>query len=119
MPRQETYLNAHVTAFLMKAYTGIMAASTIILIIVSPINIFLNVFVVHYTSLGLLGSPLAVSITYWLSFIFLIVLACLSPTHKRNGTWGGIQIMAVLNPSSCYEFLKLAIPGILMVGTEW
>ncbi|KAF9485569.1 MOP flippase [Pholiota conissans] len=98
---------------------GIMAASTVVLIIVSPINIFLNIFLVHYTSLGLLGSPLAVSITYWLCFFFLIGLTCLSPAHKRNGTWGGIQLKAVLNPGSCYEFLKLAIPGILMVGTEW
>ncbi|KAF8957126.1 mate-domain-containing protein, partial [Flammula alnicola] len=50
---------------------GIMGASTLILIIISPINIFLNIFFVHYTPLG------------------------------------------------CYEFLKLALPGILMVGTEW
>ena len=96
-----------------------MGASTIILVIVSPINILLNIYLIHYTSLGLLGSPLAVSITYWLCFIFLIIFTFFSPTHKQNGTWGGIQIMAVLNLGSCYEFLKLAIPGILMVGTEW
>lgn len=96
-----------------------MSASTIVLIIVSPINIFLNIFFIHYTSLGLLGSPVAVSVTYWLCFVFLIIFTCFSPTHKRNGTWGGIQLLSVLNPGSCYEFLKLAIPGILMVGTEW
>ncbi|PPQ74024.1 hypothetical protein CVT24_012620 [Panaeolus cyanescens] len=79
---------------------GIMGASTMILIIVSPINIVLNIYFIHYTPLGLLGSPVAVSIT-------------------GNGTWGGLQIRAVLDPRSCYEFLKLALPGILMVGTEW
>jgi multidrug resistance protein, MATE family len=96
-----------------------MGASTLILIVVSPINLALNVYAVHFTSLRLLGSPLTISITYWLCFICLGVWTYRSPTHKRNGTWGGIQIGTVLNPLSCYQFLKLALPGILMVGTEW
>ena len=98
---------------------GIMGASTLILIVVSPINLALNVFLVHFSPLGLFGSPLATSISYWLCFIFLGVWTYCSPIHKRNGTWGGIQIKTVLNPLSCYQFLKLALPGILMVGTEW
>ena len=98
---------------------GIMGASTSILLVVSPINIALNVYMVHFTPLGLFGSPLAISITYWLCFTGLGIWTYLSPTHKCNGTWGGIQIRAVLNAPSCYQFLKLALPGILMVGTEW
>ncbi|KDR80908.1 hypothetical protein GALMADRAFT_91594 [Galerina marginata CBS 339.88] len=98
---------------------GIMGASTTILILLFPINVILNIFFIHYTPLGLLGSPFAVSITYWLCFIFLGVLTTLSSVHKRNGTWGGLQFFAVLDPGSCYDFLKLALPGILMVGTEW
>ena len=98
---------------------GIMGASTFILIVVSPINLALNVFMVHFTPLGLFGSPLAISISYWLCFTGLGVWTYLSPTHKSKGTWGGIQIRAVLNPMSCFQFLKLALPGILMVGTEW
>ncbi|TFK34014.1 MOP flippase [Crucibulum laeve] len=98
---------------------GIMGASTVILAIVSPINIGLNIAFIHYTSFGLLGSPLALSITYWLCFILLSLLTYFSPAHTRNETWGGFQPVAVMNPASCYEFLKLALPGILMVGTEW
>jgi len=98
---------------------GIMGASTTILAIVSPINIGLNIFFIHHTSLGLLGSPLAVSITYWLCFAFLAIYTYLSPIHRENGTWGGIQLRPVLDFKSCYEFLRLALPGILMVGTEW
>ncbi|CAA7265227.1 unnamed protein product [Cyclocybe aegerita] len=98
---------------------GIMGASTKILIIVSPINLVLNIFLVHYTPLGVLGAPLAVSITYWLCFAFLGIFTYFSGTHKQNGTWGGFQIAAVLDLRGCYEFLKLALPGILMVGTEW
>ena len=96
-----------------------MGASTLILIVVSPINLALNVYMVHFTPLGLFGSPLAISISYWLCFTGLGVWTYLSSTHKCNGTWGGIQIRAVLNPLSCYQFLKLALPGILMIGTEW
>jgi len=90
-----------------------------VLIIVFPINIVVSVVLIHYTPLGLLGSPLALSITYWLSFGLLALYTAFSPKHTRNGTWGGINIKAVLDPKSCIIFLKLALPGILMVGTEW
>ncbi|KZT30058.1 MATE efflux family protein [Neolentinus lepideus HHB14362 ss-1] len=98
---------------------GIMGASTLVLVLVAPVNIALNIFFVHYTSLGFLGSPVALSITYWLLFFLLIVITRFSATHKRNGTWGGIQVKAALDPSSCLVFYKLALPGILQVGTEW
>ncbi|EPQ52991.1 MOP flippase [Gloeophyllum trabeum ATCC 11539] len=98
---------------------GIMGASTLALLIVSPINIALNIGFVHYTCLGLLGSPVALSITYWLLFLILILITRFSSTHKKNETWGGIQVKAALDPSSCLRFYKLAFPGILQVGTEW
>jgi len=98
---------------------GIMGASTLVLLMISPVNLVLNIFLIHYTSLGLLGSPVALSITYWLSFFLLALVTYNSPLHRQNGTWGGIQMKAVCNLRSCYVFLKLAIPGILMVGTEW
>lgn len=90
-----------------------------VLIIVFPINVGVSIVLIHYTPLGLLGSPLALSITYWLSFGLLAVYTMCSPTHKKNATWGGLQIRAVLDPRSCLVFLQLALPGILMVGTEW
>lgn len=98
---------------------GIMRASTIVLLVVSPINIGLNIGLVHYTSLGLLGSPIALSIIYWLAFVLLGIMTAASPTHCRNGTWGGFQFRTVLQWRSCMTFFQLAIPGILMVGTEW
>ncbi|KAG1860551.1 MATE efflux family protein [Suillus tomentosus] len=98
---------------------GIMKAATWVLITVSPINIALNIFLVHYTSLGMLGCPVALSITYWCAFFLLIAVTSMSSVHKQNATWGGFQPKAVFNIESCVEFLKLALPGILMVGTEW
>ncbi len=90
-----------------------------VLIIVFPINLGIAIALIHHTSLGLLGSPLALSITYWMSFALLSLYTIYSPTHRRNGTWGGFQLRAVLDTRSCWEFLKLGIPGIFMVGTEW
>lgn len=96
-----------------------MRASTAVLILVFPVNVGISIALIHHTPLGLLGSPLALSITYWLSFCLLSLYTTFSPTHRRNGTWGGFQLKAVLDFKSCFVFLKLAIPGILMVGTEW
>ncbi|KAI0366659.1 MATE efflux family protein [Pilatotrama ljubarskyi] len=98
---------------------GIMRASTYVLLIVAPVNVALNVLLVHHTPLGLLGSPMAISITYWLCFLLLILFTYLSPTHRKNGTWAGLQPAVVFDLSSCFYFLKLAVPGVLMVGTEW
>ncbi|KIM90270.1 hypothetical protein PILCRDRAFT_94817 [Piloderma croceum F 1598] len=100
-------------------YAGIMRASTMVLVVVFPINVAVSIALIHHTPLGLLGSPLALSVTYWLSFGLLALYTTFSPTHRRNGTWGGINIKAVLDLNSCVIFLKLALPGILMVGTEW
>ena len=99
--------------------SGIMRASTYVLLMVAPVNVALNVFLVHYTPLGLLGSPLAIAITFWLCFILLILVTYLSPTHRKNQTWTGFRPAVVFDLGSCFYFLKLAIPGILMVGTEW
>jgi multidrug resistance protein, MATE family len=96
-----------------------MRASTLVLIVVFPINAALNIILIQHTPLGLLGSPVALSVTYWLSFGLLALYTTYSPTHKANGTWGGIKIGPVLDFKSCVTFLKLALPGILMVGTEW
>ncbi|KAL4062494.1 MOP flippase [Scleroderma citrinum] len=98
---------------------GINRASTVVLIIISPINLALNIFFVHYTPLRMLGCPVALSITYWLCFISLVLVTLLSPAHKANATWGGLQLRAVVNLKNCVGFLKLALPGILMIGTEW
>ncbi|CCM05438.1 uncharacterized protein FIBRA_07657 [Fibroporia radiculosa] len=98
---------------------GIMSAPTYILILVAPINLALNVYLVHFTSMRLLGAPAAISITFWLCFIFLGIYTYFSPTHHRNQTWSRLYLEIVFDIGSCVRFLKLAIPGIFMVGTEW
>lgn len=97
-----------------------MHLSTLALIIVSPLNIGLNIVLVHHSPLGMLGSPLALSITYWAALLVLVALTATSARHRRNKTWGGWRIrQALLDARGAWSFLKLALPGILMVGTEW
>lgn len=96
-----------------------MRASTVVLLLVFPINVGVTIALIHHTPLGLLGSPLALSLTYWLSFGLLSLYAAFSPTVRANDTWAGFQLKTILDPRSCWIFLKLAIPGICMVGTEW
>ncbi|KAI0087217.1 MATE efflux family protein [Irpex rosettiformis] len=98
---------------------GIMRAATAVLIMVAPINLVANIIFVYHTPLGVLGSPVAISLTYWIAFFILVLLTYLSPTHARNKTWGGLQLGVALDLQSSLTFLQLAIPGILMVGTEW
>jgi len=96
-----------------------MDASSCMLILVSPINIALNIYFVHFTDFGIYGSPIALSFTFSFAFFFLIIYTAYSPTHARNQTWGGFQLRAALDARSCIAFLKLALPGILMFATEW
>ncbi|KAH9969945.1 MOP flippase [Russula compacta] len=98
---------------------GIMDASTYVLILITPINIALNLYFVLCTDFGIYGSPIALSFTFSFAFFFLIIYTAYSPTHTRNQTWGGLQLRAALDARGCIAFLKLALPGILMVGTEW
>jgi MATE family multidrug resistance protein len=96
-----------------------MDASTYVLVLITPINIALNVYFVHHTDFGLYGSPIALAFTFTFAFFFLMIYTAYSPTHTRNKTWGGLRLRAVLEPRSCLTFIKLAFPGILMFGSEW
>ncbi|KAG0149219.1 hypothetical protein CROQUDRAFT_669301 [Cronartium quercuum f. sp. fusiforme G11] len=90
---------------------GIMHVSTIVLIIVSPINVLLNwIFI---SKLGFRGAALGTTITYWLAFSIICVVGRLMGGGKAWGGWS----------RKCFESLwpmfKLSIAGFLMVGTEW
>lgn len=98
---------------------GIMEAGTYVLLVTSPLNVALNVWLVLHTGWALLGAPLAISITYWTSFLLLVTYASVSTAHAQNGTWGGLQLQKATSLRGGIEFLKIAVPGILMVGTEW
>ncbi|KAG2224850.1 hypothetical protein INT45_008032 [Circinella minor] len=94
---------------------GIMRASTYVLLFASPLNFLINYALVHVESvrLGFIGAPIATSLSYWLMFILLVLY-----TWKVNGreAWGGWSMDAFRNWG---PFLRLAIPGALMLCSEW
>ncbi|KIJ33203.1 hypothetical protein M422DRAFT_264926 [Sphaerobolus stellatus SS14] len=58
---------------------GIMHASTLVLLVTSPFNMLLSYLLIHRTNLGYIGAPIAISITYHISFILIIVYARWGP----------------------------------------
>ena len=98
---------------------GIIHPPTVVLLAVFPINVALNVALVHYTSLGIMGTPLAVSLTFYIAFTLLALYTARSSQHRKNQTWGGFRLRVIFNFRGCLSFTKLALPGVLMVGTEW
>lgn len=90
-----------------------MGAGTYVLLITSPLNAGLCYFFCYTLEIGVLGAPLAANITYWLSFLLLVLYA-----KFINGSecWGGLSREALNN---LWPFTRLAIFGILHVGTEW
>ncbi|CAG8776679.1 12191_t:CDS:2, partial [Dentiscutata erythropus] len=94
---------------------GIMNVITYVLIICCIIDACLNFMLVWYKplSLGFIGAPISTAITYWLMFIFLVVY-----TKFINGyqAWGGWSRAAF---NGWKHILRLMIPGILMLCSEW
>ncbi|KAG0361028.1 mate-domain-containing protein [Gamsiella multidivaricata] len=94
---------------------GNMHASTYVLLIASPINVVLNYALVwhKYIGIGYIGAPIATSISYW--NMLLLLLLYIKFVDGSQG-WGGWTRECLTGWPS---FLKLALPGVMMVCTEW
>lgn len=100
----------------MKKYLqsqGIMRPGTYVLLITSPINAGLNYLFVHTLEFGLLGAPVATSISYWLSFFLMVAY---TRFIAGGECWGGFDRKCFQNMGI---FTKIAVLGIVQVGTEW
>jgi multidrug resistance protein, MATE family len=90
-----------------------MRPGTYVLLITSPINAGLNYLFCYTFGMGLVGAPLATSISYWLSFILLVLYARFIAGSE---CWGGWSRSAFTNIGT---FSRLAFMGVIHVGTEW
>ena len=90
-----------------------MQAGTYVLLITSPLNAGLCYLFCYPLGMGLLGAPLAANISYWTSFILLVLY---SKFIAGSECWGGWSRAAL---SNLWTFARLAILGILHIGTEW
>lgn len=90
-----------------------MRPGTYVLLITSPLNVALNYLFVYTFKLHLIGAPLATGLSYWLSFLLLVLY---SRFIAGSRCWGGWTRACLANIST---FARLAILGVIHVGTEW
>lgn len=95
------------------SYIEIMRPGTYVLLITSPISAGLNYLFIHTLNLGLIGAPLATGLSYWLSFLLLVLYSRLITGHQ---CWGGFTTQSLHNLGT---FSRLSLLGIIHVGTEW
>jgi len=91
----------------------IMRPGTYVLLITSPLNVGLNYLFVYTFEMGLIGAPIATGISYWLSFLLLVLYARFVAGSK---CWGGWDRASSQNLG---VFARLAALGVVHVGTEW
>lgn len=90
-----------------------MRPGTYVLMITSPISAGLNYLFIYTCNLGLIGAPIATGISYWLSFLLLVLYSRFITGYQ---CWGGFTIQSLHNLKT---FSRLAILGVIHVGTEW
>lgn len=90
-------------------------AGTYVLAIMAPVNFILNWALVwnKHTSLGFIGIPVVIAITYW--SMSLLLLAYVVKVSGKD-CWGGLSKQAFFNWK---PVLKLAVPGVFMVIAEF
>ncbi|MCJ1309852.1 hypothetical protein MMC25_003513 [Agyrium rufum] len=93
----------------------IMRPGTYILLLTSPLNAGLNYLFIHTFSFGLIGAPLATGLSYWLSFLGLVAYTYFI---AGSASWGGFSRRS-LAPAKLWTFTRLALLGVVHVGTEW
>lgn len=97
---------------------GLMSASTMVLLLVSPLNAFLNWLLVwgpDSVRLGFVGAPLASAISNWIMFILAIGQCYLTP----RTAWGGFSLSSALKKTNMAPCLSLGFYGFLAISSEW
>ncbi|KAK7748534.1 hypothetical protein SLS53_000554 [Cytospora paraplurivora] len=92
---------------------GLFQATTYVLLIAAPINIFLNWLFVWHLELGFIGAPISVVITQNLLPVLLIAYVYFIDGKQ---CWGGFSKRALTNWG---PMIRLSIPGMVMVEAEW
>ncbi|KAK0620390.1 mate-domain-containing protein [Immersiella caudata] len=92
---------------------GLFHATTYVLLVAAPTNIFLSWFFVWYLEWGFKGAPLAVILTQNMlpTLLFLYVWKI-----EGSEAWGGFRRAAFRNWG---PMIRLALPGMVMVVAEW
>eukprot|EP00731_Ephydatia_muelleri_P014795 Em0008g515a len=106
--------------FLVIMLAKYLQAQSIILVFIlvglisNAINVVLHAALLAGAKMGFRGAVVAMTISQGLSPIFVLVYMFACGLHKQ--TWGGWTWEAL---EDWWPFIKLAIPGVLMIGLEW
>lgn len=92
---------------------GLFRATTYVLLLVAPFNVFLTWLLVYKLEWGYVGAPAAVAISDNLLPLFLFLYIKFVDGYQ---CWGGFTKRALSNWS---VMIRLALPGMIMVEAEW
>jgi MATE family multidrug resistance protein len=96
---------------------AIMNAPLLVLLVLSPINLLLHYLLILHpsTAIGFLGAPIA---SCTISYLILCCYVLYIRFVQGGAAWGGFSIDA-LNISMMWEFIRLGVPGVIMLASEW
>ncbi|KAL7627485.1 hypothetical protein AAE478_001678 [Parahypoxylon ruwenzoriense] len=92
---------------------GMFIATTYVLLIAAPVNIFINWLLVWHFEWGFIGAPISVAITQTLAPLLLLSYVLFVDGSQ---CWGGFTRRALTNWG---PMIWLALPGMVMVMAEW
>lgn len=92
---------------------GLFRETSYIILVVAPINIVLNWFLVWKMELGFIGAPIGVVISRNLLAILMVLYIKFINGYQ---CWGGLDRRAFSNWGI---MVRLALPGMTMVVAEW
>ncbi|KAI0840982.1 multidrug and toxin extrusion protein [Hypoxylon sp. FL0890] len=92
---------------------GLFIATTYVLLIAAPVNIFINWLLVWHFDWGFIGAPISVAFTQTLMPLLLLSYVLLVDGSQ---CWGGFTRRALTNWG---PMIWLALPGMIMVMAEW
>ncbi|KAL1835522.1 hypothetical protein VTJ49DRAFT_6540 [Mycothermus thermophilus] len=92
---------------------GLFHATTYVLLIAAPTNMFLNWLFVWKLGFGFVGAPMAVALT---QNMLPLLLALYVWRIDGSQAWGGFRWAALRNWG---PMVRLALPGMIMVVAEW
>jgi MATE family multidrug resistance protein len=94
--------------------TGIVVPSLIVGAINLGCTALCNYLLIRVFKLGFIGAPISLAISYGIQLPLLVLVVWISKLHRK--IWGGWSRLAF---HEWWPFLKLALPGFVMVVAEW
>jgi MATE family multidrug resistance protein len=92
---------------------GIFHATTYVLLVAAPFNVFILWLLVWRLDMGFIGAPISVAITDNLMPVLLFLYVRFIDGSQ---CWGGFSKRALTN---WWVMIRLALPGMIMVEAEW